>query len=306
MRCTSCESQLNQGDLFCPRCGQKAPVGAEEVGNTMPEGGEGAAGPGNMRPPDRPLLQPPAGRPEKSPGAGVNGLAIASMVLGISGLVILPFLGAILAIVLGFVARGQIRKEEGAAGGSGFATAGIVLGITGLALPFIMLAVMVPVGFHYLWPRVEARRNLIIGTDAAGIYYLENNSYQGMTPEALSWIDDSVEYAMAPGTRARVVYIEPVEDQAVRLYCYSSRGTRYSARADRATWRYSFHVMPPEQERWWRCWNLLDSCNESESGRLARKPPGTTLIPGVIPAAPVSGDPCRPAVRLMALPGCSR
>jgi hypothetical protein len=65
-----------------------------------------------------------------------NGLAIASMVLGILWLY---WVGSILALVFGYIARNQIR-ERGEAGG-GMATAGIVLGWIGVG--FIGLAVVV-------------------------------------------------------------------------------------------------------------------------------------------------------------------
>jgi hypothetical protein len=58
-----------------------------------------------------------------APPRRTNGLAIASMVLGI---VWLYWVGSVLALVFGYIARRQIR-ERGENGG-GMATAGIVLG----------------------------------------------------------------------------------------------------------------------------------------------------------------------------------
>ena len=69
-----------------------------------------------------------------------NGLAIASMVLGI---VWVWWIGSILALIFGFVARKQI-KERGQKG-DGMAIAGIVLGCVGAAtlILFIILAASV-------------------------------------------------------------------------------------------------------------------------------------------------------------------
>ena len=64
---------------------------------------------------------------------GTNGMAIASMVLGILWL---WWLGSILALIFGYVAKRQIA-DRGDSGG-GLATAGIVLGWVGIA--FLMLA----------------------------------------------------------------------------------------------------------------------------------------------------------------------
>jgi hypothetical protein len=69
-----------------------------------------------------------------------NGLAIASMVLGI---VWVWWIGSILALIFGFVARKQIRARGQK--GDGMAIAGIVLGCVGAAtlILFIILAASV-------------------------------------------------------------------------------------------------------------------------------------------------------------------
>ena len=61
-----------------------------------------------------------------------NGMAIASLVLGVLGLVI--GLLSVLAIVFGYTARRNIERATGAQTGSGLAAAGIALGWIGLAL----------------------------------------------------------------------------------------------------------------------------------------------------------------------------
>ena len=48
--------------------------------------------------------------------------------------------GSVLAIVLGFVARDQIKRSWGRQTGSGMATAGIILGFIGSAL--LLLAII--------------------------------------------------------------------------------------------------------------------------------------------------------------------
>ena len=103
--------------------------------------------------------QPPAGPPpgyaqqppppgygqQPPPGYGgwgpppqrrTNGLAIASLVCGIVGC--LYGIPAIVAIVLGFVARNQIKQSHQE--GSGMALAGIILGFAWLALGVLFLA----------------------------------------------------------------------------------------------------------------------------------------------------------------------
>jgi Domain of unknown function (DUF4190) len=58
-----------------------------------------------------------------------SGFAVASLVLGI---VWVCGIGAILALIFGYVALGQIKRSQGSMSGRGMAIAGVVLG--GLAL----------------------------------------------------------------------------------------------------------------------------------------------------------------------------
>ncbi len=60
---------------------------------------------------------------------GTNGMAIASLVLGILWLY---WIGSILALIFGYVALGQLKQRPQA--GRGMAIAGIVLGWVGVAL----------------------------------------------------------------------------------------------------------------------------------------------------------------------------
>ncbi|MCZ2823042.1 MULTISPECIES: DUF4190 domain-containing protein [unclassified Modestobacter] len=87
-------------------------------------------------PPGAPYGPPPYGYGYPPPPQRTNGLAIASMVLGI---VWLYWIGSILALVFGYVAKKQIRERG--EGGDGMATAGIVLGWVGigvLAIPLVL------------------------------------------------------------------------------------------------------------------------------------------------------------------------
>ena len=88
-------------------------------------------------------VPPPYGQPygygyPYVPPQRTNGLAIASMVLGILWLY---WIGSILALVFGYIAKNQIR-ERGESGG-GMATAGIVLGWIGVG--FLVLAIVIGV-----------------------------------------------------------------------------------------------------------------------------------------------------------------
>ena len=74
-----------------------------------------------------------------------NGLAIASLVLGIAGLFIVPIIGSIAAVIMGHVARKQIRERG--EGGDGMAVGGLVTGYIGgaLWLAILVFAVLLPI-----------------------------------------------------------------------------------------------------------------------------------------------------------------
>ncbi|WP_372013122.1 DUF4190 domain-containing protein [Pseudoxanthomonas sp. 10H] len=57
-----------------------------------------------------------------------SSLAIASLVSGILGWTLLPFIGTVVAIITGHMARAEIRRSSGRLAGDGLAIAGLVLG----------------------------------------------------------------------------------------------------------------------------------------------------------------------------------
>ena len=63
-----------------------------------------------------------------------SSLAVASLVSGILGWTLLPFIGTIVAIITGHLARKEIRLSQGRLQGDGLAIAGLVLGWVSVAL----------------------------------------------------------------------------------------------------------------------------------------------------------------------------
>jgi len=70
-----------------------------------------------------------------------NTLAVVSLVSGIASFVLVPLVGALVAVITGHMARGQIRQtgEQGA----GFALAGLILGYVHLALVLLVVGFIV-------------------------------------------------------------------------------------------------------------------------------------------------------------------
>jgi hypothetical protein len=114
-----------------PAYGQPPPYGQVPYGQVpygqppVPFGHPGPQGPYGYPPPHRPT----------------NGLAIASLILGILWIY---WVGSVLALIFGYVARNQIRQRGDA--GDGLAVAGIVLGWIGVAMIVLLIVLFLAAG----------------------------------------------------------------------------------------------------------------------------------------------------------------
>jgi Domain of unknown function (DUF4190) len=72
------------------------------------------------------------------PARKTNGLAIASLICSCAGILVIPLIAG---VVLGFVARAQIKQSHGTQRGDGLAIAGIIVGFGWAAL--ILLGIIV-------------------------------------------------------------------------------------------------------------------------------------------------------------------
>ena len=83
--------------------------------------------------------------------------AVVSLVFGVICWVAIPLLGALIAIVCGHVARGEIRRAPpGSMDGDGMAIAGLLLGylhlvfvVAAVAIVFMFLGGLAFFGFHW-------------------------------------------------------------------------------------------------------------------------------------------------------------
>ena len=71
-----------------------------------------------------------------------EGMAVASLVLGIAGFVVCPLICSVLAIAFGTQAKNKIRQDPSLQG-EGMAQAGFILGIVGLAIYGIAIIVAI-------------------------------------------------------------------------------------------------------------------------------------------------------------------
>lgn len=95
--------------------------------------------------PSTALPQPQPGGPPPPPtgyaSPPVNTLAVVSLAAGIASYVVLPFIGALIAVIAGHAARGQIRRTG--EGGAPLALIGLVLGYIHLALVIVLIVVAI-------------------------------------------------------------------------------------------------------------------------------------------------------------------
>jgi hypothetical protein len=90
------------------------------------------------------MSQQPQQQGESLQAPRTSGMAVASLVVSILGLIqVLPLIGAIAGIAMGYMARAQIRDSGGAVGGEGLATGGIVVGWLAVALTVAGICIFV-------------------------------------------------------------------------------------------------------------------------------------------------------------------
>jgi hypothetical protein len=157
MNCTTCDAPLEPGVLFCANCGARvaqpssaatptialpeanptAPPAAQPTYPAQTYGSQYSSTPQPYTPPQ------PSYAPLTPPNSTA---AIISLVFGILSWVVLFFIGGIVAIVAGHMARNEIRNAGGQIGGSGMATAGLILGYAN-----VVVSVLGCAGFFLLF-----------------------------------------------------------------------------------------------------------------------------------------------------------
>lgn len=132
--CGNCGSVLNSDSLSADEATAKAEEETREVA-ALPEEWAEEGMPEDLvesapEPVERMVAPPPPPSRAYTPTSSkpTSGMAIASLVLGISGLTIVPFIASVAAIIIGYMARNEIRQRPDEIGGDGLALAGIIMG----------------------------------------------------------------------------------------------------------------------------------------------------------------------------------
>ena len=157
-----CGQVLDAGEtlpttITCPSCQRSYSLFRDPEGKLKARPAEAPAGPAAAPPPLLPAAPPgPPGLTFAAPTTGrplpkTSGLAIASLVLGIVGVLLFPL--AIVGLILGIVGLNRIRRSEGRLGGGGLAIGGIC--VSSAALVFIWGLLLLPA---LVRAREEARK----------------------------------------------------------------------------------------------------------------------------------------------------
>jgi len=86
--------------------------------------------------------------PTPPPSVENSGMAVASLIASILGLTLVPTIGSVIGLILGYMARSRIRDSAGTLGGEGLAKAGIILGWIGVAI--LVLGICLAIGVFVL------------------------------------------------------------------------------------------------------------------------------------------------------------
>jgi hypothetical protein len=155
-----------------------------------------------------------SGQPAKT-----NGLAIASLVLGILGLISCG-LTALIGLILGIVSLSQIRKSKGTMGGGGIALAGTIVSA-------VFLVLVIPLGAAMILPALATAKQRALTVQcinnsrqlsmAARVYAGDHEEH---FPEATNWCDALKEYV---GSRTTVYRCSAANSTEGCDYAYNSQ-----------------------------------------------------------------------------------
>lgn len=162
--CVHCAEEIQDEAAVCKHCGRAVPTGATKISHRAGSFGIGpmdeAYGVWDLQHGGPPLAQFDKSEDgwaqawtrfqqasvQIASAPPTNGKAVASMVLGI---VWMWGITSIIGLILGYIARKEIKASGGRQGGDGMAIAGIVLGWVGIGLLiFALLAISFVTSSH--------------------------------------------------------------------------------------------------------------------------------------------------------------
>lgn len=139
---------MSEFKFNCPHCDQPLAATEDMLGQTLdcpscngaiqlPEPQVKKKQSGPLMADLTPRQSPGPDRPMQSQQKQMVGVAVASLILGIAGMLLGP-LGAIPAVICGHIARSRIKQNQDVLTGNGMALAGLILGYIQIGVMFIV------------------------------------------------------------------------------------------------------------------------------------------------------------------------
>lgn len=195
--------------MRCPRCGREATEGAAFCGGCGADLRESHA----QQRADRDLEQPAPPEPPRT-----SGLAIASLILGILGLICFPVVFSVIGLILGIMALSAIARSGNRLQGQGMAVAGTILSGIGVLLIPVIAAILFPV---FSQAREKARTATCMSNvkqlGLGMLMYVQD--YDEKFPPADRWADNLVPYTKEP----KVFVCPSAPAGNPRTYAYNGR-----------------------------------------------------------------------------------
>jgi hypothetical protein len=166
-----------------------------------------------------------------------NGLAIASMVLGI---VWVYWIGSILAVIFGHVALSQIKNSQGGQRGRGMAIAGVVLGYVGIATLAALIVVVATVGIDSDPTAADCRSDALELSVAENAYHVARGTYATETQlVAEGYLDEVTDLhdvvLLGGGADYRILATSECTNPRIALAGHSSQRNQRAAASGAAT-----------------------------------------------------------------------
>ncbi|HEY3416471.1 MAG TPA: DUF4190 domain-containing protein [Armatimonadota bacterium] len=204
MECPKCGADNKEGAITCGLCGETL----------------AAAPPTSIAPPPATsTLAPPPQAYLATALPKANGLATTALVLGIVSLCG-GCLFAIAGLIVGIIARNQIKASGGQQTGDGLATAGIVTSSIGLLFIPIIASIMFPV---FAKAREKARQATCMSNQQSITMALQMylQDHGDKFPASDKWVDATLDY-----TGSKKIYVCPsaasVEGKSTVTYGYNN------------------------------------------------------------------------------------
>ena len=135
MKCAVCNMDIPEGETQCSICGAKV----TNIDGTVIPATSDTAVPGTIK---ISVTEGDSSASVNNPAGKTSVLSIISLATGILSFIAIPLLGAVAAIITGYIALSEIKKSGGVLAGRNYAKIGLILGYISLTLVFFLVLML--------------------------------------------------------------------------------------------------------------------------------------------------------------------